>query len=231
MSSSSSAKKVRKAARAGGSSGPKTSRERNLGFPLAIAAICIVGVALVVISKAEQDDSAAAPDDTTPSVDQFAATYGIYDCTEWVATSLSTAETDQDFTIPLSSENAERNGRLDRWGEEVGLELSAEALVVSSVDPVIERAAGDDCEGEEGTVFLTVWSTNDEAGAALAEVEVQTITDEPGAYRPRSGDRIAIVFAPEGTEIDEPPVPDGAGTSSGSSTTIAPADTSEAETG
>jgi hypothetical protein len=74
-----------------------------------------------------------------------------------------------------------------------------------------------------------VWSTNGEAGAALDEVEVQTITDDPGAYRPRNGDRIAIVFAPEGTEIDEPPVADGAGTHS--STTIAPADTSEAETG
>ncbi len=229
MSSSSSAKKVRKAARAGGSSGPTTSRERNLGFPLAIAAICILGVALVAVSKADNDDSAASPDDTTPALDQFAATYGIYDCTEWVATSLPNPGTDQDFTIPLSSENAERNGRLDRWGEEVGLELSAEALVVNSVDPVIERAAGDDCEGEQGTVFLTVWSTNDEAGAALDEVEVQIVTDEPGAYRPRNGDRIAIAFAPEGTEIDEPPVPDGASSSSSSSTT--PADTSEAETG
>ena len=101
--------------------------------------------------------------------------------------------------------------------------------MVNSVDPVIERAAGDDCEGEQGTVFLTVWSTNDEAGAALDEVEVQIVTDEPGAYRSRNGDRIAIAFAPEGTEIDEPPVPDGASSSSSSSTT--PADTSEAETG
>ena len=229
MSSSSSAKKVRKAARAGGSSGPTTSRERNLGFPLAIAVICILGVGLVVVSKADNNESAASPDDTTVEVDQFAATYGIFDCTEWVATSLPNPDTDQDFTIPLSSENAERNGRLDRWGEEVGLEISADALVVSSTDPVIERAAGDDCEGEEGTISLTVWSPNDEAGAALDEVEVQTITDEPGAYRPRNGDRIAIVFAPEGTEIDEPPVPDGA--SATSSTTTAPADTSEAETG
>ena len=211
MSSSSSAKKVRKAARAGGSSGPSTSRERNLGFPLAIAVICILGVALVALSKADDGDgTAASPDDTTVAADQFAATYGIFDCTEWVATSLPNPETDQDFTIPLSSENAERNGRLDRWGEEVGLEISADALVVNSVDPVIERAAGDDCEGEEGAVSLTVWSSNDEAGAALDEVEVQTITDEPGAYRPRNGDRIAIVFAPEGTEVDEPPVPDGA---------------------
>ncbi len=229
MSSSSSAKKVRKAARAGGSSGPTTSRERNLGFPLAIAVICILGVGLVVISKVDNDDSAAAPDDTTPAVDQIVATYGIFDCTAWVATSPPNPETDQDFTIPLSSENADRNGRLDRWAEEVGMELSADALVVNSVDPVIERAAGDDCEGEEGAVFLTVWSANDEAGAALDEVEVQTITDDPGAYRPRSGDQIAIVFAPEGTEVDEPPVPDGASTSS--STTTAPADTSEAETG
>ncbi len=230
MSSSSSAKKVRKAARAGGSSGPSTSRERNLGFPLAIAVICILGVGLVAISKADSGDgTAASPDDTTVAADQFAATYGIFDCTEWVATSLPNPETDQDFTIPLSSENAERNGRLDRWGEEVGLEISADALVVNSVDPVIQRAAGDDCEGGEGAVSLTVWSSNDEAGAALDEVEVQTITDEPGAYRPRNGDRIAIVFAPEGTEIGEPPVPDGA--SATSSTTTAPADTSEAEPG
>lgn len=229
MSSSSSAKKVRKAARAGGSGGPTTSRDRNLGFPLAIAVICILGVALVAVSKADNEDSAASPDDTTVSADQFSATYGIFDCTQWVATSLPNPETDQDFTIPLSSENADRNGRLDRWAEEVGMELGADALVVNSIDPTIERAAGDDCEGEEGTIFLTVRSTNDEDGVALDEVEVQTITDAPGAYRPRNGDRIAIVFAPEGTEIDEPPVPDGAGTTA--STTTAPADTSEAETG
>ena len=229
MSSSSSAKKVRKAARAGGSSGPSTSRDRNLAFPLAIAVICIVGVALVVFSKAENEDSAASSEDTTPAVAEFAATYGIFDCTAYVATSPPNPETAQDFTIPLSSENAERNGRLDRWAEEVGMELSADALVVTSVDPAIDRSVGDDCEGEEGAIFLTVWSTNDEAGAALDEVEVQTITDDPGAYRPRNGDRIAIVFAPEGAEIEEPPVVDGA--AAGSGTTTAPADTSEAETG
>ena len=228
MSSSSSAKKVRKAARAGGSKGPKTSRERNLGFPLAIAVICILGIALVVVSKAENEDQAEARDEVTDAVDQFAATYGVFDCTEWVATSLPNPETSQDFVIPLSSENADRNGRLDRWAEEVGVELSAEVLIVNSVDPPIERAAGDDCEGEEGAVFLTVWSTNDEQGVALDEVEVQTITDDPGAYRPRDGDRIAIVFAPEGTEINEPPVPDGA---TESSETTLVADTSEAETG
>jgi hypothetical protein len=228
MSSSSSAKKVRKAARAGGSKGPKTSRERNLGFPLAIAIICILGTALVVVSKAENEDQAEARDEVTDEVDRFAATYGVFDCTEWVATSLPNPETSQDFVIPLSSENADRNGRLDRWADGVSVELSADALVVSSVDPPIERAVGDDCEGEEGAVFLTVWSTNDEQGVALDEVEVQTITDDPGAYRPRNGDRIAIVFAPEGTEIDEPPVPDGA---TESSETTLVADTSEAETG
>lgn len=234
MSSSSSAKKVRKAARAGGSKGPKTSRERNLGFPLAVAIICILGVALVVVSKAENEEQAEAVDDATESVDQFAATYGIYNCTDWVATSPPDPETDQAFTIALSSESASRNGRLDRWAEPLGMEISADALVVTSVDPAIERAAGDDCEGEEGAVFLTVWSTNDEEGVALDDVEVQTITDDPGAYRPRNGDVIAIVFAPEGTEIEEPPAASAAADASSvtvTSSTTTPADTSEAETG
>ncbi len=219
MTSSSSAKKVRKAAKAGGSGGPKVSSDRGLLYPIAIVTICILGLALVVVSRADNSSDPAADDPIV--ADEFAATYGIFDCTDWVAT--SPGGDAAPFTIPLASAEAERNGRLDRWGPTVGIELSSDALVVTGIDPEINRATGEDCEGEEGTVFLTVWSSNDQVGEPLEDVEVQTITEDIGAYRPHDGDVIAIAFAPEGTEMEEPPVSDGASQPG--------TDTSEADTG
>src|SRR4051794_34093668 len=75
MGKASSSKKVARAARAGGrtTKGPK----RQIAYPLAIAAIVVVGVLVVLIARNDNQDAAAA----TPIVgDHWHAAYGIYVC-------------------------------------------------------------------------------------------------------------------------------------------------------
>src|SRR5262245_47264640 len=79
MGKASSSKKVARAARAGGrtTKGPK----RNLGHPLAIAGIVIVGVLVVLIARNYNQEAAA----TTPTVeDHWHAAYGIYVCDQFL---------------------------------------------------------------------------------------------------------------------------------------------------
>ena len=207
--SSSSAKKVRKAARAGGGAGPRVGSDRKLGFPIAVAAITVLGLALVIVSRADRDDDVAIPEFNAD--DYFHAAYGIWDCDQWVTTGLRDSglatqdvRTFGDFIIHLPAEDA-TNGSLSAWASQVGMTITDERLVVVGQSFEVDRSVGDDCGGEPGQVFVEVTSVKDEEGNPLDEPETTVITENPGSHRPRDGDVIAIAFAPEGFDLEEPP--------------------------
>ena len=88
MGKASSAKKVQRAAKAAASSRGASER-RELGFPLAVLAVVILGIGLVVGARANREP--AAP----PRIgDHWHSAYSIYDCGEEVSFWQSAADPD-----------------------------------------------------------------------------------------------------------------------------------------
>nr|MCU0269912.1 hypothetical protein [Acidimicrobiales bacterium] len=77
MGKASSAKKVARAARAGG--GPSRDKPK-LGFPAAIVGIFVVGLLLVVFSYGQRNNRAEAEAPSAVNSDHWHTAYGVYVC-------------------------------------------------------------------------------------------------------------------------------------------------------
>jgi hypothetical protein len=80
MARPSSAKKVARAARAGGGRRARAQRERNLLFPVAMGVVVLIGVLSVVWARSERD---AATEPTVDPDEALRAAIGIYSCGEF----------------------------------------------------------------------------------------------------------------------------------------------------
>jgi hypothetical protein len=201
MGKASSSKKVARAARAGGrsSTGPK----RQLGYPLAIAAVVIVGILVVLVARNDQQEAAAV----APTVnDHWHAAYGIYVCDTFLpsltdveadTTGLHTHNDGVAHLHPFNGAAAGDNATLAKWGEITGLSFSSTGFTVN--DTTYED--GYDCGGQPATVSLYVWPADDlEASPRIIPAS------EMGDFH-FDEDRLAITLAvvPEGTEVPPPP--------------------------
>ncbi len=148
MAKPSSSKKVQRAARAAAAS--KGARERReLGFPLALAAVVILGVALVVFARSSRAPAAA------PRVgsDHWHSAYAVYDCDRFLPAFTSAADPDgihshQDGVIHIHPWNSSASGedaRLDVFFEAMGVRVSDDEISGPGIG-VLE--AGSDCNGE-----------------------------------------------------------------------------------
>ena len=200
MGKASSSKKVARAARNGGrSSAPR----RQLGFPIAIAAILVVGVLVVVFARGENQEAAAV----SPTVNEHWHTaYGVYVCDAFLppltdqvtdTTGLHTHGDGIAHIHPFNGAAAGGNATLAKWGETTGLSFSGEGFTVdgSTYEP------GYDCGGQPATVSLNVWSLDD------LEAAPQVLTGaEMGDWRfDRNRMAITLAVVPEGTEVPPPP--------------------------
>jgi hypothetical protein len=199
MGKASSSKKVARAARAGGrsSSGPK----RQLGYPLAIGAIVLVGVLVVLFARSENQEAAAQ----TPTVnDHWHAAFGVYVCDTWlpplndVVTDTTGLHTHGDGIAhihPFNTGASGSNATLAKWGETTGLTFTSDSFTVNGV----EYANGFDCGGTPANVTLSVWSADD------PDADPTVYTSDFGSVHFDS-DRMAMTLAvvPEGTEVPLP---------------------------
>ena len=171
----SSSKKVQRAARAAAAS--KGARERReLGFPLMLAAVVVLGVVLVVFARSSRPPAAA------PRVghDHWHSAYAIYDCDRFLPAFTSGADPDgihshQDGVIhihPWNSSAAGDDARLDVFFESMGARISDDEISGPGIG-VLE--AGSDCNGEP-TVIRAVRFTR-----------IDPDPDDPGADEPVSG--------------------------------------------
>src|SRR5688500_5947041 len=88
MGKASSAKKVARAARAGGSRRP--GQRRALGFPIVIASVVILGSLLVVFARSSRDANAEPRSQADGTEAQhWHAAYGLSFCGEFVRTTAS----------------------------------------------------------------------------------------------------------------------------------------------
>jgi hypothetical protein len=201
MGKASSSKKVARAARAGGrtTKGPK----RNLGYPLAIAAIVVVGVLVVLIARNDQQEAAA----TTPTVeDHWHAAYGIYVCDAFLPpltdtvqdpTGLHTHGDGIAHLHPFNSAAAGDNATLAKWGATTGLSFSDHGFTVG--DTTYDD--GFECSGQPAEVSLNVWSADDTS----AEPRVYTGSDIGRFHFGEDHLAITLAVVPAGTAIPPPP--------------------------
>jgi hypothetical protein len=200
MGKASSSKKVARAARAGGrtTSGPK----RQVAYPLAIAAIVVVGVLLVLFARSENQNAAA---ETPTLTDHWHASYGIYVCDQFLApltdqvqdtTGLHTHGDGIAHIHPFNSGSTGKNATLAKWGETTGLDFTSDGFTANGTT----YADGYDCNGQPATVSAYVWDASDTSAAPKIS------TSDLGSIR-FDRDRMAITLAvvPDGTDVPLPP--------------------------
>jgi hypothetical protein len=199
MGKASSSKKVARAARAGGhTSGPR----RQLGYPIAVAAILVVGVLVVVFARSENQEAAAV----SPTVgEHWHTAYGVYVCDAFLpaltdqvtdTTGLHTHGDGIAHIHPFLGAASGRNATLSKWGETTGLSFSGDGFTVDGTT----YEPGFDCDGQPAEISLHVWSIDDLEG----EGRVLTGSDIAG-YRFVNREAITLAVAPAGTEVPPPP--------------------------
>jgi hypothetical protein len=192
----SSSKKVARAARASGRPGTG----RNWGYPLAISAIVVVGVALIVFSRPGDDEASAAP----AFGDHWHAAQAVYTCGQFQdpladrnddANGIHTHEDGLIHIHPTSTEATGDNATLGVFTEETELVLQDDRLEIPDGDSFVEGE--DECDDGPGIVQVAVWDD--------ASDEEPTIrTEDLIGLKLDNNDLITIAFAPEGADIPKP---------------------------
>ena len=223
MGKASSAKKVARAARAGGSRRP--GQRRALGFPIVIASVVILGCVLVVFARSSRDAN-AEPRSQADGVDaqHWHAAYGLSFCGEFERTNESGEglvdigedtlgiHTHGDSIVhihPFIDSAGGRNARMQIFFDQVGLEASDS--VITFPDGETWDEASDTCTVDDaevpGQIVIARWQ--DAQDAADGEKPTEVITDDFGSIRFRNDrEYYTIAFVPEGELEDIPVRPD-----------------------
>ncbi|MGI9604755.1 MAG: hypothetical protein ACR2P0_01320 [Acidimicrobiales bacterium] len=203
---SDSSRKVAKAAKAGQSANAASGREqRDLGFPMAMAGVIIVGVLLVIFSWNARDVLALEPSFD----DHWHLPYGIYDCqTDSFLPNLadpavpnSGIHTHGDGVIhlhPRSSDATGNNAQLGVFLDAVRVEIEDDAIL-SFPDRAALDENGAECGGEPAILQVARF---DPGTSTPSEVVTENLLD----FRfSADQERVTIAFAPAGAEILPPP--------------------------
>jgi len=200
MGKSSSAKKVARAARAGGAT--SQGKKKNLLFPISIAAVVIVGVLVVGFARTSFSEKASEAPQVT---DHFHAAYGIYVCDKFLDPLTDPGgdtlgiHTHGDGIVhihPFGGAAAGKNATMETWGKTDGLTFSKNGFTVNGTT----YDNGFDCNGQPATVKLYAWNADDTSAAPQI-----VSTGDIGSFRFRT-DRLAITLAvvPDGTDVPPP---------------------------
>jgi hypothetical protein len=204
MGKASSSKKVARAARAGGSRRP--GQRRNIGFPVLITVIVVLGVTLVLFARGEREANA----EPRRGEDHWHAAYGIYACDSFqpslsdVGQDTLGIHTHNDGVIhihPFLDSAAGTHAQIGIWFDQVQLNVEDDRIVLP--DGTEYKEGEDDCDGEDAIVQVWRWAAASDAQEGKEPAEV--ITEDFDDIRFRS-DREAytIAFAPEDAEIPAP---------------------------
>lgn len=204
--SSNSTKKLAKVARSGKTRSIRESSDRT--YPLAIAAIVIVGSLLVFWGRAQRSSA----QEVLPTLnDHWHAAYGVYLCDAFAPNPEDAGpdelgiHTHQDGIMhvhPFSSAAAGKKATLDKFWDMVGMEVS-DTKIVTPQGQTYESGKTTCPSGEVGVVALVKWQSADDANA-----QPQVIRKDIGGAR-YENDRMAftLAFVPE-AKLAEVPKPE-----------------------
>ena len=167
MGKASSAKKVARAARAGGA----TRKNRpKLAFPLGVFAVVLVGALLVVYARVDHSNTASA--DVKPSYsagDHWHAAYGFYVCDKYlppVSDALATDElgihTHGDGLIhihPFKASASGENARMNLWAKQIGMTFYNDGWKMP--DGTEYRNGSATCGDKPAKLAVYKWNSND----------------------------------------------------------------------
>jgi hypothetical protein len=202
MGKASSSKKVARAARAGRTA--SSTERRDLGFPIAVVVIILLGVSLIVFSRNNREATSAPRVDPQ---DHWHSAFGVYNCETdtWESDPQSLEDPDgihshQDGLMhihPFNSEAAGKNAQLHVFLESMGMDISEDAITLDTGETL---EAGVDCDGEEAIVQVVRWDADN------LELEPDVITEDLGDVRfLKNREAFVLALAPKGAEIELPP--------------------------
>ncbi len=204
-SASDSSKKVAKAAKAGSTPSSAVGREqRSLGFPMAMAAVIILGTALVAFAWNARDVEALSPSFD----DHWHLPIGIYDCTtdgflpnlEDPGLSNAGIHTHGDGVIhlhPFSSSATGNNAQLERFLDATRTDIVNDERMTFADRPALEE--GVQCGGEDAILQIARFAPG-------ASTPSEVITEDLRNFRFRQDQEgIVIALAPAGADIPPPP--------------------------
>jgi hypothetical protein len=199
MGKASSAKKVARAARAGGN---QKSNQRRVMFPLAIGGIVVVGVLLILVARSGfSPDAEASP---KPG-EHWHAAYGFYVCDAFQPPVTDAIEdrtgihTHGDGIIhihPFTNAYAGKNATMSAWGQTVDIQFGSNSWTLPDGT---KYSNGYDCSGQPAQLSVYKWSADDPSAAP------QVFTSNFGDIK-LDADRSVFTFAvvPDGTEVPKP---------------------------
>ena len=197
MGRTSSTKKVVRAARTGG--GRVGGSQSPIGFYALMAVVVILGVAGVVLSRAERRQELVASADGVGPIageDHWHNAYGFYLCDSFapnlgdVSGGIHSHADGLIHIEPLTRRESGRNATLARFFAAAEVEVDDDSLQLPGGEEYTEGETK--CGGKGGVVQLKV---NDE----------QPVKTGVTSRKMEEGDVVTIAFAPEGSEIPKPP--------------------------
>lgn len=221
MGKASSAKKVARAARAGGTRRP--GQRRQLGFPLLIVGVVVAGSLLVFFARDSREVNAAPRSQANDESDHWHAAFGINECGEWRYDGTTEGgpfltdllndplgiHTHQDGVIhihPFTDSAGGRNARMRIYFDDVGIQAGDDRITFPDGTTWDEGETTCTVDGEEvaGQLVLARWNSAQEAADGQRPSEI--ITEDFGNVRFRADrEYYTLAFMPEG-EIGEVPV-------------------------
>lgn len=201
MNKPTSSKKVQRAVRAAASSRGAGER-RELGFPLVVLLIVVLGVALVVISRASRESP------TAPRVgsDHWHSAYAFYDCDHFLEPFTSSFDPDgihshNDGVIhihPFNSSAAGERARLGVFFNSMGARVDEDEMSGPGIG-VLE--VGSDCNGQPTVIRAGRFDPANMAAGAVAEY----LSDFEDVILDRDLEAFTFARIPADAEIPPPP--------------------------
>jgi len=212
MGKASSAKKVARAARAGGT---KTGQRRPMGFPLAVVAIVVLGLGMVAFARVSTE--VAADSENSPKVgEHWHAAYGVWVCDRFVtdlgdatpdALGIHTHQEGLMHIHPFQAAGAGKQATLAKFFDQTGLKVSNSSIRLpkgKTYDGRTYEEGKTTCGGKPAQVRVAQWKSALEAAKGAKATKVFTsdiggirLSEDLGAY--------TIAFAPSGARIPPPP--------------------------
>lgn len=222
MGKASSAKKVARAARAGGARRP--GQRRALGFPAVLTTVLVLGVALVLFARSTREANAEPKSQAAgEEADHWHAAYGLSFCGDFVhdaegsflvdvgADTLG-IHTHGDGVIhihPFIDSAAGRDARMQIFFNQVALEMTDSVLTLPGGETWDEDEDTCEVDGEDVPGQLVVAKWHDAQDAADGEKPNEVITDDFGDIRfVQDREYYTLAFVPEGELEDIPVRPD-----------------------
>ncbi len=211
MGKASSTKKVARAARTGGK---QTSQKRSLGFPVMLAGVVVLGIALVAFAAITNRDVSANTDrpraqgQGTPS-DHWHDAFGIDICGQIQAPVTDRANdvegihTHGDGVIhihPFGLKSSGPRSTLGRFFDDTGLKVTSAGIKMP--DGKVYKSGQTTCNGAPGTVTLAHWKDAQTAGSKPPDRTYTSgftdikLTEDGGAF--------TVAFLPKGA-VPQPP--------------------------